>query len=114
MGEFGAVYARQINAVYKRNPMRVLAAQRWGGVVCQPYAFGNAQVEWPDADALKGKLEKLLRDKQRSSLHITRICRIYDGDFVFMLKPDRARFWLKSIALRDADETLADLRAQGF
>lgn len=114
MGEFSAVYARQINAVYKRNPMRALTAQRWGGVVCQPYAFGDAEIEWPDADALKGKLDNLLRDKQRPSLHITRICRIYDGDFVFMLKPDRARYWLKSIALRDADETLADLRAQGF
>jgi hypothetical protein len=32
----------------------------------------------------------------------------------FLLKPDRFRYWLRSIALRDADETLADLRAQGF
>ena len=27
---------------------------------------------------------------------------------------DRLRYWLKSIALRDADEALADLRALGF
>jgi len=27
-----------------------------------------------------------------------------------MLKPDRLRYWLRSVALRDADETLADLR----
>jgi hypothetical protein len=33
---------------------------------------------------------------------------------MFLLKPDRLRYWLRSVALRDADETLADLRAQGF
>jgi hypothetical protein len=31
-----------------------------------------------------------------------------------MLKPDRLRYWLRSMALRDADETLSDLRAQGL
>jgi hypothetical protein len=30
------------------------------------------------------------------------------------LKPDRHRFWTRSIALRDADDIFADLRAQGF
>jgi hypothetical protein len=47
-------------------------------------------------------------------LEVTRIARIYDGNFIFLLKPDRMRFWLRSVALRDADETLADLRDQGL
>jgi hypothetical protein len=33
---------------------------------------------------------------------------------VFLIKPDRLRYWLRSIALRDADESLADLRRMGF
>ncbi|UWM78165.1 hypothetical protein N1937_25675 (plasmid) [Rhizobium sp. WSM4643] len=45
---------------------------------------------------------------------MTRIARIYDDNLLFLIKPDRLRFWMRSIALRDADEVLADLRAQGY
>jgi hypothetical protein len=31
-----------------------------------------------------------------------------------MVKPNQKRYWLRSIALRDADETLVDLLGQGY
>jgi hypothetical protein len=71
-------------------------------------------VDWSGDDGLKGKLDILLHEQKGTTLHVTRIARIYDGNFVFLLKPDRLRYWLRSVALRDADETLSDLRAQGF
>lgn len=114
LASFVSVFANQINAVYKRNPLRPLSPQAWPGVICQPFAFGNGEVDWDGAEELKGRLDSLLHEQQGTSLHVTRIARIYDGNFIFLLKPDRLRFWLRSIALRDADETLADLRAQGF
>ncbi|MDE0879623.1 MAG: hypothetical protein OSB00_13320 [Sphingomonas bacterium] len=45
---------------------------------------------------------------------MTRIVRLYDDRFVFLLKPSRLRYWLRSIALRDADDIMHDLREQGF
>jgi len=74
------------------------------------------RASWTGASReLKSKLNAILHEQERPSLHVTRIARIYDGRFgFFMLKPDRLRYWLRSVALRDADETLADLRAQGF
>lgn len=111
---FTDVFKRQVDSVYRKNPLRVLAMQQWPGVICQPFAFGSGQVDWEGADALRDKLEWLLREGQGQSLQVTRIARIYDGNFIFLLKPDRMRFWLRSVALRDADETLADLRDQGF
>jgi hypothetical protein len=59
-------------------------------------------------------LDSLLREQRGSSITVTRIARIYDRNFIFLLKPDRLRYWLRSTALRDADDVLADLRAQGF
>lgn len=111
---FTDVFKRQVDSVYRKNPLRALDPQRWPGVICQPFAFGHGQVDWEDADELRDKLESLLRDRQGQSLQVTRIARIYDGNFIFLLKPDRLRFWMRSVALRDADETLADLRDQGF
>ena len=71
-------------------------------------------MDWSDRDKLRGRLDDLLKDRQNSSLSVTRIARIYDGNVLYLIKPDRLRFWLRSVALRDADEVLADLRAQGF
>ncbi|MGD0548774.1 MAG: N-6 DNA methylase, partial [Terracidiphilus sp.] len=114
LDDFSAVFTQQLNAIYKENPLRVLEAQTWPGVICQPFAFGDDSIDWSGAEELKGKLNTLLHEQQGINLNVTRIARIYDGRFIFLLKPDRLRYWLRSIALRDADETLADLRAQGF
>ena len=94
--------------------LRPLPVKSWAGVSCLPFVFGKAEPDWKDADGLSDKLAKLLRAKKSPSLTTVRIVRIFDGPFVFLIKPDRLRYWLRSIALRDADEALADLRALGF
>jgi hypothetical protein len=111
---FDDVFTRQLNAVYSRNPLRVLDCQQWSGAVCRAYAFGTGEVDWSGAEELRDRLDALLHDRRGSSLTVTRITRLYDKGFVFLLKPDRHRFWTRSVALRDADDVLADLREQGF
>lgn len=110
--EFAKIFTRQINAVHKK--LKPLPVRSWAGVSCQPFAFGDAQPDWKDADELSEKLSSLLRGKRSQSLTTVRIVRIFDGPYVFLIKPDRLRYWLRSIALRDADEALADLRSLGF
>jgi hypothetical protein len=114
LARFGETFTGHINAIYKQNPIRVLTPYSWSGTICLPFAFGQCQVDWTGADELMGKLDRLLHEQRDTTLHVTRIARIYDGRFIFLLKPDRVRYWLRSVALRDADETLSDLRAQGF
>jgi hypothetical protein len=111
---FARVFLEQINAVYRRKPLRNLGYHEWPGVICQAFAFGSARVEWDGADKLQARIGTLLAERRGASLHVTRIARIYDGGFIFLLKPDRLRYWLSSVALRDADETLSELRAQGL
>ncbi|MFT5622726.1 MAG: hypothetical protein ACI9FZ_000651 [Bacteroidia bacterium] len=110
--EFARVFTNQINTVHKK--LRPLPVMSWAGVSCQPFVFGDAEPDWKDLDSLNDKLAKLLRSRSSATLTTVRILRIFDGPFVFLIKPDRLRYWLRSIALRDADEALADLRALGF
>lgn len=114
LSRFNELFSRQLNAIYKSPPIRALQAYFWPGLVCQPFVFGDGQVDWSGSEQLQGKINGLLIEKRNSNLNVTRIARIYDGPFVFLLKPDRLRYWLDSIALRDADEMLTDLRLQGF
>ena len=111
---FNDVFTRQISAVYPTRPLRAIGAYSWSGAICQAFAFGQADVDWSGAAELRDKIDHLLTDQSSESLTVKRIVRLYDGQCLFLLKPDRLRFWLRSIALRDADDVLADLRAQGF
>ena len=114
ISNFTNVFTDQINTIYKQKPLRALEVQAWPGVICQPFVFGEGKIDWSGADELKGKLDSLLQEQSGTTIQVTRIARIYDGTFLFLLKSDRLRYWLPSVALRDADETLADLREQGF
>jgi hypothetical protein len=108
---FCEVYARQVNLFYPG--LRPLAACVWPGAICQPFGFGDAEADWSGSEGLRGRLERLLTERQETVL-VHRLVRIFDGSFIFLLKPDRLRYWLRSVALRDADETLAELRKQGL
>ena len=114
LADFVSVFTRQINAIYKGKKLQALEPRKWTGVLCQPFAFGKAAAEWSGDEELKEKLDSLLNENHGATLRVTRIARIYDDRFIFLLKPDRLRYWLGSVALRDADEAMADLRAQGF
>lgn len=114
LSAFDETFVTQINAVYARNPLRALERYHWAGAICSAYVFGDGVVDWAGADELRNKLDALLQERRGSNLTITRITRLYDQGFLFLLKPDRHRFWTRSIALRDGDDVLADLRAQGF
>ncbi len=49
-----------------------------------------------------------------TSYRINRVVKIYDDDYIYLLKPKELRYWLQSIALRDADETIVDLYKAGY
>jgi hypothetical protein len=42
------------------------------------------------------------------------VVKIYDGDLIYLIKPKELRYWLQSIALRDADESIVDLYNAGY
>lgn len=111
---FNETFISPINGIYSESPLIAHPAKTWPGVICQPYSFGPASLEWENAGDQRDYLDSVLKERRDSSLSVTRIARVYDGNMLYLIKPDRLRFWLRSIALRDADEVLADLRAQGF
>ncbi len=114
MPQFNETLLASINRFYGDNPLIAHPYHSWLGIICQPYSFGPTEIDWSDSDKLRGRLDILIREQRSETISVTRIARIYDDNLLFLIKPDRLRFWMRSIALRDADEVLADLRAQGY
>jgi type I restriction-modification system DNA methylase subunit len=110
---FGVMYCNILNPVYKE--FRPLRPIHIGSFICYPFCYGDApQIELPDNIKIVSFLEELLHKQHSSRLFVHRILRLYDHNVIFMIKPNQKRYWLRSIALRDADETLIDLLEQGF
>ena len=84
------------------------------GLICQPFYFGDApSMDWLDEDC-EQRLLGLVHDQCIESLRTVRVVRLYQDNMILVVKPDRLRYWIRSTAIRDADDTLVDLHGQGY
>lgn len=120
--QFGEVYVRELNSIYERDGFC------WQlGNIFQNELYSVCQVGYGlNYMSISEVLHKsnhavwdLIKDSLSNSGTIyLKTVRIYEHDngfdCIFLVKPHNQRYWLNSIALRDADETFNDLRKAGF
>jgi hypothetical protein len=108
--KYAALFTKMLGSVYKS--LRPGRNGLSNGLAYQTfYAGAQCLLDWPDdwGEKLSGIIHKA-----NSSIHTTRLFRIYEANTIIIIKPDRLRYWIPSTAIRDADETLGDLVEQGF
>lgn len=116
LDDFSKVFLQVLNSVYK--DFRAAESIKTTSFICFPFYICSPE---DDLDELRDNEEKLenhlksIMDYEPSStLRINRVLRIYHKNVIYLIKPYQLRYWLKSIAIRDADETIADFIHQGF
>lgn len=110
--EYSTLYVRMLGSLYRN--LKAADAVRLNGLIAQPFYFGDRpDVSWLGKDC-EDDLHRLIYDESRASLRTVRVVRYYDGNVILIVKPDRLRYWIRSTAIRDADDTLIDLREQGW
>ena len=62
-----------------------------------------------ESDSLDSELENLIYEKTRESIIIKKLFKIYDKNLVYIIKPKQYRYWMNSIAVKDADDSFSDL-----
>ncbi len=111
LGEYSALFVRLLVSVYSN--LRATRSFTFDGLACQTFCFGDApELRWP-AD-WKPNLRSLVYSRQGEALRAVRVLRFYEANTILIVKPDRLRYWIRSTAIRDADETLTDLREQDY
>ena len=63
----------------------------------------------PEFESLLVGLERVLTEQKSQSLYFRRNMKVYGSDNIHIVKPAERRFWTKSAAFNDADETIAQL-----
>ena len=75
------------------------------------FSYDNDEIKEPEilnADYSKA-IKELSQLKISDLFSSTRIIRYYSKNKVLFVKPNQLRYWLPSIAYRDADKTFADI-----
>jgi SAM-dependent methyltransferase len=112
LGDYASLYCRLLGSLYEN--LRPSDPVFLNGLTCQPFFFGDEPtLEWLGPDC-EEQLTKLVFDQTLPSLRTARVVRYYHENVIFVVKPDRLRYWIRSTAIRDADDTLTELRQQGY
>jgi len=120
---FGKNFCETLNFIYAKNGKSWQAGNVYRTTMFTIYQFGYGK-----NDGLRFSLGKdlghddveiLVKDKLSNCAAIyNRVVRIYKHingyDCLFLIKPNTLRYWLNSIALRDADDTFMTLKNAGF
>ena len=118
--EFTKIFSRTLNSVYKtdnRN-FQVYKILDTGNYYALHFVYDSKRHTAPieTTEDLEEYIKEFIptRKKDGRSYHIQKLLKLYSKDTIIIAKPKQHRYWLKSIALRDADETFADYVKAGF
>jgi len=105
--EFSNIYTKAINSIYQVDNNQYCLSKVYEGnafYACE-YIFGD-KTSTPEYRNTEADFSDLINHWSSRNALIKRVLRIYSDNKIILVKPKQLRYWLKSIALRDVDETL--------
>jgi hypothetical protein len=122
MSEFAEVFCTSLNSIYEEGSKRFYSLEYIESLtfICQPFVYGNPDKPKKISDSTKkqienGNLESLIDNPHGTNVLYKRVIKLYpQKDMIYLIKPKTLRYWLKSIALRDASEVFSDLVRSGY
>lgn len=112
--QFAKVFCKILNSVYETNEksfqlFKVIDTGKYYALHFE-YVEGNIMSVTDAINDLEKYINHVIpeRKNNQQSIHIQKIMKIYGQDSIILVKPKQSRYWLPSIALRDADEVFED------
>ncbi|MBW8334443.1 MAG: N-6 DNA methylase [Prolixibacteraceae bacterium] len=110
---FSEIFCKTLNSIYQKEKsfqlFKIIDAGKYYALHFE-YTPEKLNAKHEKADDIEKYIEAVIpaRKENQESTHIQKIIKAYGQDTIILAKPKQLRYWLPSIALRDADETFAD------
>jgi len=115
---FGKVFTKSLNSIYEQSSKCFYLKKIYNSGIYYisefNYGTKNGEVEVEENSQNPDDFKSLIETKYGESVYLIKIIKIYERNKIFLIKPKSLRFWLRSIALRDADEVFSDLIKAGY
>ncbi|MDD3877510.1 MAG: N-6 DNA methylase [Bacteroidales bacterium] len=111
--EYSVIFCKTLNSIYqKEKSFQLFKIIDAGKYYALHFEFSDETIN-PEQEKvcdLEQYIEEAIptRTENQQKAHIQRIIKAYGKDSIVLAKPKQRRYWLPSIALRDADDTFAD------
>jgi len=110
---FSSVFCKILNSAYKGSKsFQLFKVIDSGKFLALHFEYTSSELthQTEEADEIEKYIESAIPswNKKMDSYHIQKIIKVYGQDSIILVKPKHLRYWLPSIALRDADETFAE------
>ncbi len=114
VNDFSNIFCKTLNSIYRISNKqfqlyKILDTENYYAVHFEYSEETITPIEEQVAD-LEQYIKEAIpqRDTNQQHIHIQKIMKVYGKDSIILVKPKQLRYWLPSIALRDADEVFAD------
>ncbi len=116
---FGEIFCEVLNLLFETESKKYVqkSIYQTESFTCTVFEYGNEMTfskTLKTENEIENHIAQLVYNKLGTSYRINRVVKVYDGDLIYLVKPKELRYWLQSIALRDADETIVDLYNAGY
>ena len=106
--QYQRIFSDRMNSVYKYyKPLKTLQTKQF--IICSFYYKTLPEVYFDETDSLDEKLANLIYEKTGEYITIKKLFKIYDQNIIYIIKPKQLRYWMNSIAIKDADDCFSDL-----
>lgn len=113
ISRFSEIFCKTLNSIYQKEKsfqlFKIIDAGKYFALHFE-FSSEKLHAELENADDIEKYIDSVIpsRKENNESTHIQKIIKVYGQDSIILAKPKQLRYWLPSIALRDADESFAD------
>ncbi len=115
---YGEVYNKLLNSVYGKSGKSFYLKKIYDlrDFYITEFNYGeNVVEEEPEKrDEPTQHIKSLAENSYSSNVSIIRVLKLYERNKVYFIKPKALRYWLRSTAIKDADESFSDSIKAGY
>jgi methylase of polypeptide subunit release factors len=112
---FADIFNQSFNSVYKKDSKEQVLKKIYNGKTFYALEFEYGEnIQYEGIFDNEVDINNLIINEFSNNSIIKRVMRIYRPNSIFLIKPKNLRYWLKSIALRDADDIFDDMIKNGY
>ncbi|MDD2986146.1 N-6 DNA methylase [Flavobacterium sp.] len=114
LNSFSVTFSKTLNSIYysNNNQFQLYKILDAGDYYVLHFEYGENVFNYEEEKIsdLEQYIEEAIpqSNTNQQEIHIQKIMKVYGKDSIILVKPKQLRYWLPSIALRDADEVFAD------
>ena len=112
------MFTKALNSIYGRPDRRFFLGQLYNSDAhhIAEFNYGSKieEIETEEYSEISDDLMSLVETRYGETFYLIKVVKLYEKNKIFLIKPKTLRFWLRSIALRDADEVFSDLIKAGY